>query len=129
MNADIQSREDIIRLVDAFYEKVKQDATIGYIFNEVAKVNWVKHLPRMYDFWENVLFYTGGYEGNPINTHRQLNKKTPLNEDHFKHWNLLFSSTVDELFEGEKAIMAKQRALSISTVMQIKIFGSGDLLG
>lgn len=125
MKKDIQSREDIIKLVDTFYEKVKQDAGIGYIFNEVAKVNWVKHLPRMYDFWENVLFYTGGYDGNPINTHRQLNKRTPLTEEHFKQWNLIFSSTVDELFEGEKAIMAKQRAQSISTVMQIKLFNPG----
>lgn len=127
MKKDIESREDIIQLVNAFYEKVKQDDTIGYIFNEVVKVNWEKHLPRMYDFWENVLFYTGSYEGNPINTHRQLNGRTPLNKDHFKRWNSLFSTAVDELFEGEKARMAKQRAISISTVMQIKLFSPGLL--
>jgi hemoglobin len=33
----------------------------------------------------------------------------------------LFTATVDELFEGEKAELAKQRAISISTVMRIKI--------
>jgi len=33
----------------------------------------------------------------------------------------LFNQTIDELFEGEKAEQAKQRALSIATVMQINI--------
>jgi hypothetical protein len=39
----------------------------------------------------------------------------------FQQWVHLFTSTVDELFAGEKALLAKQRAVSISTVMQIKI--------
>ncbi len=41
--------------------------------------------------------------------------------EHFQRWILLFNETVDELFKGEKAELIKQRALSISTVMQIKI--------
>ena len=32
----------------------------------------------------------------------------------------LFQSTVDELFTGDKAELAKQRALSIATVMKLK---------
>ena len=36
-------------------------------------------------------------------------------------WLQLFTSTVDELFEGEKAELAKQRAMSIATVMQLKL--------
>ncbi|WP_367274609.1 group III truncated hemoglobin [uncultured Lutibacter sp.] len=48
---DINNREDIELLVNKFYEKVKVDETIGYIFNEIANINWDKHLPKMYDFW------------------------------------------------------------------------------
>jgi hemoglobin len=121
MKKDIENREDIELLVITFYDKVKADETIGYIFNDIAKVNWKKHLPIMFDFWENVLFYTGGYEGNPMIIHQHLNRVVPLAKSHFKQWEKLFTETVDELFEGTNAVLAKQRALSISTIMQIKI--------
>lgn len=121
MKNDIDTKADIELLVNSFYEKVRKDAIIGYIFNDVVKVNWQKHLPVMYTFWENVLFYTGGYDGNPVEMHKHLHRVTPLHREHFKQWEKLFTETVDELFEGEKATLAKQRAISISTVMQIKI--------
>ena len=121
MKKDIKTKEDIELLVRSFYDKVKIDPVIGHIFTTVIKVNWEKHLPVMFDFWENTLFYTGSYSGNPIESHRRLHKIFPLNEEHFKRWVALFTETVDELFEGEKAQLAKQRAFSISTVMKIKI--------
>jgi len=122
MKKDIESRADIELLVKSFYEKVKIDPVIGNIFTDIARVNWEKHLPVMFDFWENTIFYTGSYAGNPMKTHQQLNKLFPLNAAHFSQWNRLFASTVDELFEGDKAVLAKQRAISISTVMQVKLF-------
>ena len=121
MKKDIENRGDIELLVNSFYEKVSNDPVIGFIFNDIVKVNWQRHLPVMYDFWENTLFYTGSYAGNPMETHRQLNQLIPLTAEHFQQWTRLFTSTVDELFTGEKALLAKQRALSISTLMQIKI--------
>jgi hemoglobin len=121
MKTDIENRKDIQLLIDSFYDKVKADAVIGFIFNDIMKVNWEKHLPVMYDFWENTLFYTGGYIGNPMEIHRRLNQVIPLTIEHFQQWTHLFTSTVDEMFDGEKAALAKQRAISISTIMQIKI--------
>jgi hemoglobin len=50
-----------------------------------------------------------------------VNKVLPLKEEYFKRWVQLFTQTVDELFEGDKAILAKQRAGSIAAVMQIKV--------
>jgi hemoglobin len=121
MKKDIKTRADIELLVNSFYDKVKNDDVIGYIFTDIIKVNWANHLPVMYNFWENVLFYTGGYDGNPVEIHKHLHRVTPLHTEHFKQWEKLFTGTIDELFEGEKATLAKQRAISISTVMQIKI--------
>ncbi len=121
MKKDIENKGDIQLLVDGFYAKVKKDPTIGFIFNDIVKVNWERHLPVMYDFWENSLFYTGGYTGNPMEIHRRLNQLIPLTAEHFKQWTHLFTSTIDELFDGEKALLAKQRAINISTLMQIKI--------
>jgi len=44
-----------------------------------------------------------------------------VKKKHFDQRVKVFMETVDELFEGEKAIMARQRAESIATVMQLKI--------
>jgi hemoglobin len=121
IKTDIRNREDIMLLVNSFYDKVKADAAIGYIFNDIVKVNWEQHLPVMYDFWESVIFFTGTYNGNPMITHRKLHQVVNLTSDHFSQWLKLFTATLDEHFEGEKTELARQRALSIATVMQLKI--------
>lgn len=118
---DIGSRKDIELLVAEFYAKVKADEIIGPVFIEVAKVNWEKHLPIMCDFWENAILFTGTYQGNPMDLHTHLHKAMPLLQIHFQKWNQLFINTVDSLFKGEKALLAKQRALKISEVLQSKI--------
>jgi len=120
MKTDIKNRADIEKLVNAFYDKIKIDSKIGYFFNDVAKVNWDKHLPRIYDFWENVIFYTGDFVGNPMAKHKELHQKSTMTEAHFQHWNALFNETVDELFTGEKAEEIKQRASNIAMVMMYK---------
>ncbi len=84
MRKEIETREDIELLVNRFYEKVIQDGSIGFIFNDVAKVNWEKHLPIMYNFFENLLFYTGSYVGNPMELHRHISRKLPLTNEHFQ---------------------------------------------
>ncbi len=118
---DIRNRKDIELMVNHFYEKVKQDDVVGFIFNDVAKVNWDDHLPVMYDFWESILFFTGGYSGNPMITHRKLNNIISLTKEHFDRWLKLFLATIEENFDGEKAELAKQRAMSIATVIQVKL--------
>ncbi len=118
---DIENRQDIELLVNTFYKKVLSDKIIGYIFNDVAIINWDEHMPKMYDFWETTLFQNIVYKGNPMNVHIDLNKKESLNKQHFDQWLALFNETVDALFDGQKAHLAKTRALSIATVMQIKI--------
>lgn len=121
MKNDIRDRQDIQLLIDSFYAKVRGDEVIGYIFNEVVKVDWEHHLPIMYDFWEGVLFQQGGYSGNPMGVHKRLNQQTPLTKEHFDRWKQLFLETVGEHFEGEKAELARQRAVSIATMMRVKI--------
>jgi hemoglobin len=43
-----------------------------------------------------------------------------LSKAHFDRWVELFHGTVDELFAGEKAEMAKQRATLIAWTIQNK---------
>ena len=120
MKTDIRNRKDIEKLVNAFYDLVKTDPIIGYLFNDVAHVNWEEHLPKMYSFWENILFYTGNYEGNPMAKHKELHLKSTMTKFHFQQWNALFTQTVDKLFEGKKAEEIKNRALNISDAMMYK---------
>jgi len=120
MKTDIRNRKDIEKLVNAFYNKVKTDQVIGYLFTDVAHVNWDKHLPKMYDFWENILFCTANYSGNPMLKHKELNEKSPMTTEHFKHWNELFNETVDRLFVGVKAEEIKNRAMNIASLMMYK---------
>ena len=125
MKDDIRDRDDVAQLINRFYEKVRANETIGYIFNDVAKVNWEHHLPVMYDFWENVLFHTGTYVRNAVAVHKNLNQLTPLKREHFEEWLTLWKQTVDEIFEGPNAELVKQRAQSIATIMQISILQGG----
>ena len=122
--ADISSRNDIELLVNTFYQKVQKDDVIAHFFNEVAQVNWDKHLPKMYDFWDSIIRNQHNYSGNPMPVHVALNGKSSMKKEHFERWLKLFNETLDELFEGEKTELAKTRALSIATVMEIKVFKS-----
>lgn len=123
MKTDIKNRNDIEKLINTFYGKIKIDTKIGYFFTDVAKLNWEEHLPKMYDFWENIMFSKGNYTGNPMTKHKELHQKSEMKEAHFKHWNALFNETVDELFTGEKAEEIKQRAMNISGVLMYKTIG------
>jgi hemoglobin len=121
MKKDIEQRAHIEQIVDHFYEKVRRDPAIGYIFNDIAKVDWQHHLPVMYAFWESIVLNKNSYSGNPMAVHAKLNAETPLTAAHFKQWLHLFTTTVDELFEGRKAQLAKERAASIAAVIEAKV--------
>ncbi|MBX2921891.1 MAG: group III truncated hemoglobin [Chitinophagaceae bacterium] len=121
MKPDIASRADIEKVVHLFYDKVKTDDTIGFFFTKVVPIDWDKHFSVMCAFWENVLFYTGEYEGNPLVTHRKINQKYPTNTQHFARWMELFNEAVDTLFAGPNADQMKQHAKAIAAVMQLKL--------
>lgn len=121
MAADITNHDDVKLLVDTFYSKVKSNTILGYIFNEVAQVDWQIHLPKMYSFWSTIILGDQSYEGNPMLTHIKLSKLTPLTEKEFSEWLLLFNETVDELFYGPNAVEAKTRAGNIARLMLFKV--------
>jgi hemoglobin len=119
--ADLTSPADVVRLVDAFYSRVRQDALLATIFDDVAQVDWAVHLPKMYAFWESVLFGEAGFKGNPLAVHRALAFRTPLAPGQFRRWLDLFGESVDSLFSGPLADAAKVRAARIADVMQFHI--------
>ncbi|MBL7742158.1 MAG: group III truncated hemoglobin [Chitinophagaceae bacterium] len=118
---DITTRKSIELLITRFYEKVRQDNIIGFIFNDVMKVNWEEHLPVMFDFWETILLNETKYMRNAMGIHFEVNRKVKLEKKHFVRWVQLFTETTDELYTGEVAEMAKKRARSIADVMLFKM--------
>ncbi len=125
MKLDISNREDLVILMKAFYTKALVDESIGHFFTQVVQLDMEKHLPRITDFWETVVFDAGKYQGNTLKIHEDLHEKSPFESAHFTRWIDLFKATVDEHFAGENAEKIKSRAISIATVMNLKMVHGG----
>ena len=123
---DLANREDIIRLVDRFYEQVQTDKVIGPVFTDAVKVQWETHLPKMYDFWDTVMFRSGTIRGDPIAAHAKLLKHSEMSRPMFDHWLTLFKNTVAELFAGEKADHIVRCAEDMANVIYGKIHNIPD---
>jgi hemoglobin len=121
----LDNRNNIELLVNSFYTRVKADALLGDIFNNVENFSWETHIPIMVDFWETLLLGTTSYNGNPMIKHIELNRRTPLTSQHFNRWKELFYQTLDELFEGSQVQEAKRRVEAMSGLMQYKLEKSG----
>ncbi len=121
MKHDIRNREDIRLLMERFYDKLLADESISYLFTDVAKINLEEHFPVLVNFWDSILFQADTYQKNAMKPHVDLHQQSPLEAHHFKTWLGYFIATVNELFDGEKAELARQRATSIATIMQIKV--------
>lgn len=121
MKTDIKKIADVERVVNEFYSKIKEDDLLSTFFTNVVPVDWDKHLPLMISFWENVLFYTGDYAGNPLDTHRKLHALEPTQAVHFERWLKLFDETVNANFYGPNAQKMKEHSKAIASVMMSKI--------
>jgi hemoglobin len=122
---EIENRKDIETLMESFYSKAVSDEVIGYFFTEVAPLQMEIHMPLIVDFWETLLFGKSLYKGNVLQVHQHIHQLSAFREEHFDRWVSLFTGSVDELYTGEKALMVKQRAESIATIMKIKTIYGG----
>ncbi|MCB0445349.1 MAG: group III truncated hemoglobin [Gelidibacter sp.] len=124
---DIQNRDDVFLLVSSFYNKVRADNVLGPFFNKVIK-DWDAHIERLTTFWETSLFMTKKlehrYYGNPLQVHINVDQENnhAITELHFGLWLNLWFQTIDELFAGEYADNAKNRARKMGTFMYLNIF-------
>jgi len=113
MKRDIENKTDIALLVDTFYQKLLQIEGMPEVF---AGLNFEAHKPRIVHFWAFVLLDEPGYTTNVFDKHLHL----PIKVAQFQQWLQTFVATVNELFEGEKAQMAIQRATVISYTFESK---------
>jgi hemoglobin len=118
---DIQNQKDLYFLVDEFYKKLLSDNRINYIFTDVVKIKIEEHLPILVTFWSQAILGTGGYTNNLTDIHLKVDQLEHLTPELFKIWLNHFYTTVDENFVGENSEKIKTQALSIATILQIKI--------
>ncbi len=120
---DIETRDDVERLVRAFYGKALTDPIIGFIFTDVAKLDLEGHVPAITSFWATVLLDEHSYGRSAFNPHAALHGKVHLREGHFERWLQLWFGTVDELFSGVKAGQAKVHALRVARAFLTRLEG------
>lgn len=110
----IETKQDLELLIDTFYSKVLKDDQLAPFF---VRFDMQDHMPRMVSFWAFLLLDEHGYKGNVIEKHLHM----PLKKEHFDRWVELFNGTLDELFEGEKVILAKQKVNVLRWTMEAKV--------
>jgi hemoglobin len=125
MKKDIQNRDDVSLLVNTFYTKIRANEELGPIFNNAIS-DWDSHLIHLTNFWESQLFRKNVFSGNPLKKHVEVdeNNNNQLTNDLFGLWLQFWLGTIDELFEGELADLAKDRARNIASFMFMEIFRS-----
>ena len=120
---DIQNRADCERLVRRFYGRALSDPVIGFIFVDIARLDLEAHVPKIASFWETILLGAQSYAGGAFRPHAELNQRVPLRRGHFERWLWLWSATVDELFSGERAELAKSHAVRVAHAFHARLEG------
>jgi hemoglobin len=110
---DIETKADIEALLRKFYEKLLQSEGMQRVFSQV---DFEAHFPKIVHFWSFVLLDETGYKTNVFEKHVPL----PIQTAQFDEWLGVFISTVDNLFTGEKAELAKQRATVLAYTFKSK---------
>lgn len=94
-------RDDLVRLVDRFYENVQRDPVLGPVFNPVVH-DWDAHKATLVEFWYSFVLRAARYRGNPMAMHRPH----PITAAHFGHWLWLWERTAIEVVgEANAAVL------------------------
>lgn len=113
---DLRDPDDVAEMVKRFYRDVAQDDLLGPMFNDVARVDWSEHLPKLTAFWCRALFGTSGYSGNPFRAHQLIHAQRAFTPAHFERWLDLFFETVELGWVGPNADKVKALATNVARV-------------
>jgi hemoglobin len=122
---DLDSPAEIAEMVRRFYQDVAQDELLGPMFNDVARVDWSEHLPKLTAFWCRALLGIEGYQGNPFRAHADVSARSPFTMAHFERWLQLFHETVELGWAGPNADRALELAHRVAQVHSHQLVGTG----
>jgi hemoglobin len=121
---DLDDAEQVAELVRRFYGDVAQDDVLGPMFNDVAKVDWSEHLPKLTAFWCRALLGIPGYVGNPFRAHADVHARRAFTPDQFRRWLYLFEENLALGWCGPTADRALQLALDVARVHSHQLIGT-----
>ena len=110
---DITSKKDIELLVNTFYNSLLKIEEMKPPFEGL---DFEKHTPHIVHFWSFVLLDEEGYKTNVFDKHMNL----PIKPHMFDIWLKFWIDSVNSLFVGEKAELAKQRATVLAFTFKSK---------
>lgn len=113
---DLDTPAEIEEMVRRFYADVAQDDLLGPMFNDVARVDWSEHLPKLASFWCRALLGIPGYGGNPFQAHRRIHEKRSFTAAQFDRWLSLFHETLELGWVGPHAARAAALAEDVARV-------------
>jgi len=113
------TEEILSQLVDRFYARVRDDESIGPLFN-AAVSDWPEHLEKLTAFWSSVMLTSGRYKGNPMAAH--LRHAGQIEPAMFERWLALWRETARELLDGESASAIVAKAERIAESLQLGLF-------
>lgn len=120
---DLDTPEEIAEMVRRFYADVTMDDLLGPMFNDVAKVDWSEHLPKLTAFWCRALLGHSGYVGNPFRAHALVHQQQPFRPAHFERWLAMFHETVELGWIGPNADRALELADNVARVHSKELIG------
>ena len=121
---DLDTPEQIADMVRRFYATVNTDDIVGPVFNDIARVDWDRHLPKLAAFWSRVLLGISGYSGNPFAAHARVHHQVPFTAAHFERWLDLFSDTLESGWVGPNVDRALALAHNVARVHAGQLIGS-----
>jgi hemoglobin len=121
--SDLDTPEEIAEMVRRFYADVAQDDLLGPMFEDVARVDWSEHLPKLTAFWCRALLGLQGYSGNPFRAHALVHAQQAFTHRHFERWLTLFHETVDLGWVGPNADRAHELVDNVARVHSQQLTG------
>ena len=119
---ELPTEDEIGRLVDAFYAKVRADAALGPVFDRAIS-DWGPHLATMRKFWSSVMLTSGRYKGNPVAVHTRV---PGIDIALFDRWLALFDETCREIFSDELTAAFNEKAARIAESLKLALFYRPD---
>lgn len=106
---DIINGDDVKVLVDTFYAEAQKDELVSPIFERFID-DWDAHHIKLYQFWRTVILKEAAYQAKPV----QMHYKMGIEQKHFDRWLEIWLKTVDNLFIGTNADIAKHRGRTMA---------------
>lgn len=125
---DLDDPGEIAEMVRRFYADVTQDDLLGPMFNDVARVDWSEHLPKLAAFWCRALLGQEGYAGNPFRAHALVHQQRAFTPAHFERWLTLFHETLELGWIGPLADRAATLADNVARVHSQQLLGEAVVL-